>query len=581
MDAEFLKKHVGTALSKGLAQVVVNQPEDGIDYLGNFLIQYANAQERAEQDVIRKANMETINAERSEIEKAEQTAAAEKQAIWAAQKAADDALLEELREASIGGATSGDDVQKGIAALMQKCANHIKTRLKASSCYIGTLSEYPEGHEQAGTPFIKYDYATEENSFMVGTGMAKGEVDDEGNPVKGSGVTFKVFDPVEEEEVEPELDEEGNPIEVEKPPPLPVMMHVENVLRNDGVKFFRFPMLGAYLAVDVATKSSCHGAAMDPEYLTASDEPVKEEGEEGEEGGEEGEAKEEKTDAEPELDADGNPIVPEKPKRVWDAAEVKEGHMVIACDTMGQNRPFNEDEILFAQNLSQAMSAYVESVTKSQFQCEVWLRREHFNANTALAEERAAAAETEAAAKEEAMSKVGEETPEEDKAASDKEFDAQTAKANAANVKDHVTRVLGLQISPGAAVENALAIALSVTGIDKNTLNDGATGALSWSAIKSMDVEKFYENINALNQDSFGATEEDIGKWREICSAAEKSDDYVAVGMLVDAINASIEWADAARIAKEALAARVAAEEEAKKAAEEGDGEAEEGGDEE
>ena len=51
--------------------------------------------------------------------------------------------------------------------------------------------------------------------------------------------------------------------------------------------------------------------------------------------------------------------------------------------------------------------------------------------------------------------------------------------------------------------------------------------------------------------------------------------------MLVDAINASIEWADAARIAKEALAARVAAEEEAKKAAEEGDGEAEEGGDEE
>ena len=52
---------------------------------------------------------------------------------------------------------------------------------------------------------------------------------------------------------------------------------------------------------------------------------------------------------------------------------------------------------------------------------------------------------------------------------------------------------------------------------------------------------------------------------REICGAMEKSDDYVAVGMLVDAINACIEWADAARVAKEALAARVAAEEEAKK----------------
>ena len=59
----------------------------------------------------------------------------------------------------------------------------------------------------------------------------------------------------------------------------------------------------------------------------------------------------------------------------------------------------------------------------------------------------------------------------------------------------------------------------------------------------------------------------------------EKSDDYVAVGMLVDAINACIEWADAARVAKEALAARVAAEEEAKKAAEEGEG-GDEGGEE-
>ena len=576
MDAEFLKKHVGTALAKGLAQVVVDQPEDGIDHLGKFLIQYADAQERAEKDAIRKEAMKKIEAEKAEIEKAEQLVAAEKQAVWAAQKAEDEALLEELREASVAASSTGDDIQQGINTMMQKCADHMKKRLNASSCYIGRLSEYPEGHEKAGTQLIQYEYATANNSFMVGKGLPKGDVDDEGNPVNGSGVTFKVFEPVEEEEVEPEVDEDGNPIEVEKPPPLPVMMHVENVLRNNGVKFFRFPMLGAYLAVDVATKSSCHNSAMDAEYLTASDEPVKEEGDEE---AEEGEAKEEKTDAEPELDEDGNPIVPEKPKRVWEPAEVKEGHMVIACDTMGQNRPFNEDEILFAQNLSQAISAYVENITKSQFQCEVWLRREHFNANAALAEERAAAAETEATAKDEAMSKVGEETPEEDKAASDKEYDAQTAKTNAVNAKEHIQRVLGLQITPGAAVENVLATSLSVTGVDKSVFTDAATGVVSWALLKGMDLEKFFEAFGALNQDSFGESEEDIGKWREICGAMEKSDDYVAVGMLVDAINACIEWADAARVAKEALAARVAAEEEAKKAAEEGEG-GDEGGEE-
>ena len=112
MDADFLKKHVGTALAKGLAQVVVDQPEDGIDHLGKFLIQYADAQERAEKDAIRKEAMKKIEAEKAEIEKAEQSAAAEKQAVWAAQKAEDEALLEELREASV--AASSRERQRGI-----------------------------------------------------------------------------------------------------------------------------------------------------------------------------------------------------------------------------------------------------------------------------------------------------------------------------------------------------------------------------------------------------------------------------------------------------------------------------------
>eukprot|EP00750_Incisomonas_marina_P005719 INCI14099.2.p1 GENE.INCI14099.2~~INCI14099.2.p1 ORF type:complete len:3630 (-),score=727.81 INCI14099.2:1911-12800(-) len=47
MDAEYLKRTVGPALSKGMAEVVSRQPGDAIDYLGNFLIHYADAQEAA------------------------------------------------------------------------------------------------------------------------------------------------------------------------------------------------------------------------------------------------------------------------------------------------------------------------------------------------------------------------------------------------------------------------------------------------------------------------------------------------------------------------------------------------------
>ena len=39
-DAAYLKSTVGDALSKGMAQVAVSQPNDAVDFLGQFLLNY-------------------------------------------------------------------------------------------------------------------------------------------------------------------------------------------------------------------------------------------------------------------------------------------------------------------------------------------------------------------------------------------------------------------------------------------------------------------------------------------------------------------------------------------------------------
>lgn len=108
------------------------------------------------------------------------------------------------------------------------------------------------------TPNIHFGYANPDHSFIVDKVLQP-----------GSGVTYELFEdkPVEEEApVEPEVDEEGNPIPVPPKPVeevLPKFMIVPEVVREGKIHFFKVPKLGSYMAIRLEYETCLFEEALD------------------------------------------------------------------------------------------------------------------------------------------------------------------------------------------------------------------------------------------------------------------------------------------------------------------------------
>lgn len=112
MDCEYLKKSVSPALEKGLAQIVVEQPKDPLEFLGDYLMEYVSKMEKE------KKNQEYMK-EMEEREKVEQE--------------------EEKR------VKAEEDAQRLLQENKQKANNEMEGRLKQASEVLEampTLLEY-------------------------------------------------------------------------------------------------------------------------------------------------------------------------------------------------------------------------------------------------------------------------------------------------------------------------------------------------------------------------------------------------------------------------------------------------------
>ena len=221
-DADFLKRTVGDALVRGMTRMVLEQPEDSVDFLGHFLLDHVEAKQAGAV----KAAREAEGAEFAEAEAAERREAA------AAQAEADEVAR------LVAGIRSSDGVEGGLQPLLE----HIRKATGAGAVYLGVKES-----TACGRAHIRYLEATA-GSAMRGK-LLPAPPEGEGAEAGTAGITFRAF-----EEVEPPEERGGKEGEGEALPLAarrPECVFVENTIRQrrPALRFFGVPRLGQYLAV--------------------------------------------------------------------------------------------------------------------------------------------------------------------------------------------------------------------------------------------------------------------------------------------------------------------------------------------
>lgn len=315
MDAEFLKLTVNDALLEALTATAIANPDDKIDYLGNYLVQYVNRikKKRAAdaEALISKQNADIVNA----MEKEKQDIVDYVNNNEAARNAECDAVIESIFQSA---------ANKQIA--MDMFCNTCQNYLSVPAVYIGYKTKIDE------TDCLNYISANNTQTFMIGKQILKVEDDSDEKPER-LGVSFNVFNipegEEEEEEEEPEEDEDGNPIPKKEKVPfkLPPLL-IENVMRNKDVKFFGIPKIGSVAILPFSYESSDHDTGCNVEI------ELPKSAEEGEDEVAEAEGDE--------VDDDGNPIpkkeavIVAKPEPITKYTQIKiKKEFIIVADTIG------------------------------------------------------------------------------------------------------------------------------------------------------------------------------------------------------------------------------------------------------
>lgn len=431
MDAEYLKANVGDVLAAGLTAVVLDQPEDSVDYLGRWLLKYVDNFEAAATEKDESARQAVLDQQADEETKAK--AAAEEKAKTDKETSSTNTV--KAFEDFLAKASSFD-------GLLETYLEHLKSVTGASACYIGEkevdanapppAEEGEEGEEGEGGPAVsaenlKYIATTPENDFLVGKRLNGAE-----------GVTFGVFkeekaagDDDEEEGGEEDEEGEAKPVVEEVPEDekdLPSVF-VPNVLLGataDKMKFWKLPGLGAYYACRMKYEGCLNTKTLDAaaekeseimEQKTKQEEDEKNaaagategEGDAGEEEEDE-EAKAAKEAAQKEeedrLAAEAAALEEklaaeseeEKEKRETEEKAVLDeanelflvSHLpretrdfAICMDTLGQNRQFTSAELESTQRFGQLLRATMLRIDRALFRQERLKRAEMNEMNEA------------------------------------------------------------------------------------------------------------------------------------------------------------------------------------------------------
>jgi len=243
MDALYAKLNVNDALVEALTSLAVVQPDDPIEYLGKYLLQWVSRRQ-----IMAKHNDTVSLAEEAalqygDIQAGKDKIVADKQNVIDMKTVQLNAFMGDLRSSA----------PKGRDFVINMVCDFLAEFLNVPGVYFAVKKTVGESE------FIKYIGANKSQSkLLIGRKLQKAvEADGEDAPQR-QGLSFDAFKlPEMEPEPEPEPDESGNLPPPKEPPKLQPLV-VNNVMRDKRVKFFGIPKLGAYAAIPLEMESNFH-----------------------------------------------------------------------------------------------------------------------------------------------------------------------------------------------------------------------------------------------------------------------------------------------------------------------------------
>eukprot|EP01035_Chromulina_nebulosa_P018129 gene18129-23783_t len=244
MDANYLKVNVYDALTEAISAMVIDVPDDKIEYIGKYLLTFVD----------RKQLLKTKEKHRNQVDKElnneiqSQTIQSSKQSIVKAEEEAQASRLPKFLD-------SLKSLSVSKQSAMDRTVSFISDFFNIPGVYIA-FKKVQKGETDIET--LNYYSACPGQEFIVGKQLVNQSVDADSEPVPRSGVSFEAFKvPIIEEE-ERDEDEEESLTSKSKPVPKPEPLVIDNVMRDQRCKFFGIPKLGYYVAIPFSYQSIEH-----------------------------------------------------------------------------------------------------------------------------------------------------------------------------------------------------------------------------------------------------------------------------------------------------------------------------------
>jgi len=240
MDAKYLNDNVNFALIEALSSMAVSLPDDGVEYIGKYLLQYVARKNMKEMIVKQNQDADARALHQKNTDSHRELKQNEK----ASEEEDYKQRLKSFTDSLAGLSSSKQDV-------MDRSTAFLVEYLKIPAAYVAVKKTSGEAET------LNYYSANHSQRHVVGNKIVK-TPDDSEEVEPRSGLSFDTFKlpVVPDQENEEELPEGQEPPPKVIPEPQP--LSVDNVMRNSRIKFFGVPKLGAYVAVPLSFQSVDH-----------------------------------------------------------------------------------------------------------------------------------------------------------------------------------------------------------------------------------------------------------------------------------------------------------------------------------